>query len=238
MIRLEALTRLYRTGSEVVHALDGVDLTIERGEFIAIMGASGSGKSTLMNILGCLDRPTSGRYLFEGKDISKISEDTRSRLRGREFSFIFQQFNLLPRMNAIEQVELPMVYQSGGNRSKRAKQALAMVGLTDRMHHKPTELSGGQQQRVAIARALVMSPRVLFADEPTGALDTRTSEEVMTILDGLVRNQGITVILVTHERDVADYADRIVRMRDGKIIEDRMNRTAAEPTRQERLAVG
>ncbi len=238
MIRLEALTRLYRTGSEVVRALDGVDLTIERGEFIAIMGASGSGKSTIMNILGCLDRPTAGRYLFEGKDIGKISEDSRSRLRGREFGFIFQQFNLLPRMNAIEQVELPMVYQSGGNRRKRAKQALTMVGLAERMNHKPTELSGGQQQRVAIARALVMSPRVLFADEPTGALDSRTSEEVMAILEGLVRNQGITVILVTHEQDVANYADRVVRMRDGKIIEDRMNRTAAEPTRQERLAVG
>ncbi len=238
MIRLEALTRLYRTGSEVVHALDGVDLTIERGEFIAIMGASGSGKSTIMNILGCLDRPTAGRYLFEGKDIGKISEDSRSRLRGREFGFIFQQFNLLPRMNAIEQVELPMVYQSGGNRRKRAKQALTMVGLAERMNHKPTELSGGQQQRVAIARALVMSPRVLFADEPTGALDSRTSEEVMAILEGLVRHQGITVILVTHEQDVANYADRVVRMRDGKIIEDRMNRTAAEPTRQERLAVG
>ena len=153
-----------------------------------------------------------------------MSEDARSRLRGREFGFIFQQFNLLPRMNAIEQVELPMVYQSGANRRKRAKQALAMVGLADRMQHKPTELSGGQQQRVAIARALVMNPRVLFADEPTGALDTRTSEEVMAILETLVRNQGITVILVTHELDVANYADRVVRMRDGRIVEDALNR--------------
>ena len=227
MIRLEQLSRLYRTGSEIVRALDGVDLTIERGEFLAIMGASGSGKSTMMNILGCLDRPTSGRYLFEGREIGKMSEDARSRLRGREFGFVFQQFNLLPRMDAIEQVELPMVYQSGGNRRRRAKQALAMVGLADRMHHKPTELSGGQQQRVAIARALVMQPRVVFADEPTGALDTRTSEEVMGILERLVRDQGITVILVTHEQDDANFADRVVRMRDGKIVEDRAKQAVA-----------
>jgi putative ABC transport system ATP-binding protein len=221
-----------------VRALDGVDLAIDRGDFVAIMGASGSGKSTLMNILGCLDRPTSGKYLFEGHDIGRMSDDTLARLRGREFGFIFQHFNLLPRMNAIEQVELPMVYQSGANRRNRAKAALAMVGLGDRMLHKPTELSGGQQQRVAIARALVMNPRVLFADEPTGALDTRTSEEVMGILDRLVREHEITVILVTHEQDVANFADRTVRMRDGKIVDDQVKRIAGDRVKRVTVAAG
>ena len=225
MIRLESLVRYYRTGSEVVHALDGVDLDIDRGEFVAIMGQSGSGKSTLMNILGCLDRQTSGSYTFEGHDVGKMSDDTRARLRSREFGFIFQQYNLLPRMNAIEQVELPMVYTHVSIRRKRAKEALVMVGLGDRMHHKPTELSGGQQQRVAIARTLAMNPRVIFADEPTGALDTNTGEEIMGMLDGLVRDRGITVILVTHEQNVADFADRVVRMRDGKVVEDIIRHT-------------
>ncbi len=220
MIRLDGVTKVYHAGPNEIRALDGVDLTIERGEFLAIMGASGSGKSTMMNIIGLLDRPTSGRYLFEGQDVGRISDDARAGLRSREYGFVFQQFNLLPRMTAIEQVELPMVYQHRGGRRRLARQALAKVGLADRMLHKPTELSGGQQQRVAIARALVVSPRVILADEPTGALDTRTGDEVMGIFEDLVKNEGITVILVTHEQEVADHAYRVVRMRDGKILED------------------
>jgi putative ABC transport system ATP-binding protein len=220
VIRLEGLSRHYRVGGEVIRALDGLDLRIERGEYIAIMGASGSGKSTLMNILGLLDRPTSGRYLFDGQDVGRLSDDARTRLRSREFGFVFQQFHLLPRMSAVEQVEVPLVYQSVRGRRRLAKAALANVGLQDRFSHTPTELSGGQQQRVAIARALVMNPRVLFADEPTGALDTRTGEEVMEILTGLVRDKGITVILITHEQSVADHAERLIRMRDGRVVED------------------
>jgi len=220
VIRLDAVTKVYHAGTNEIRALDGVDLTIERGEFVAIMGASGSGKSTMMNIIGLLDRPTTGRYVFEGQDVGRISDDARAGLRSREYGFVFQQFNLLPRMTAIEQVELPMVYQHRGGRRRLAKQALAKVGLADRMMHKPTELSGGQQQRVAIARALVVNPRVILADEPTGALDTRTGEEVMGIFADLVRDEGITVILVTHEQEVADHAHRVVRMRDGKVLED------------------
>ncbi len=220
MIRLTNLSRHYRTGAEVVVALDSVDLEIARGEFIAIIGASGSGKSTMMNILGLLDRPTGGQYLFEGHDVGKLDDDTRTRLRGNVFGFVFQQYNLLPRMNAIEQVELPLVYRKVKNRRGRARAALNMVGLADRMHHLPTQMSGGQQQRVAIARTLVGNPQVVLADEPTGALDSRTGEEVMAILESLVRERGITVILVTHEQSVAEHADRIVRMKDGQIVED------------------
>ena len=220
MITLESVSKVYRAGTQEIRALDSVDLEIGRGEYVAIMGHSGSGKSTMMNILGMRDRPTQGRYLFEGRDIGKTTDDGRASLRSREFGFVFQQFNLLPRMSAVEQVELPMVYQPVRGRRKLAKAALARVGLADRMDHKPTQLSGGQQQRVAIARALVVNPRVVLADEPTGALDTATGEEVMEIFTSLVREHNITVILVTHEPEVAAYADRTVRMRDGQIIED------------------
>lgn len=227
MISLDSVSKIYRAGNQQIRALNAVDLEIGRGEYIAVMGASGSGKSTMMNLLGCLDRPTSGHYVFEGRDVGKLSDDSLARLRSREFGFVFQQFNLLPRMSAIEQVELPMVYQHVRNRRKYAKAALARVGLADRMHHKPTQLSGGQQQRVAIARALVCNPRVVLADEPTGALDTHTGEEVMAVFTSLVREQGITVILVTHEAEVASYADRTVRMRDGQVVEDIRRRVTA-----------
>jgi len=223
VITLENLSKTYLVGTQQIHALDNVSLKIERGEYVAIMGASGSGKSTMMNVIGLLDRPTGGHYYFEGHDVGRMSDDARTNLRSREFGFVFQNFNLLPRMSAIEQVELPLVYQNVHSRRKLAREALVRVGLRDRMDHKPTQLSGGQQQRVAIARALVVNPRVVLADEPTGALDTHTSQEVMEILGGLVRDEGITVILVTHEADIAAYADRVVRMRDGHIVEDSLN---------------
>jgi putative ABC transport system ATP-binding protein len=221
LIKLESVSKVYHAGTNVIRALDSVDLEIDRGEYVAIMGASGSGKSTMMNMIGCLDRPTSGRYLYEGHDVGRMSDDMQAKLRSLEFGFVFQGFHLLPRMSAVEQVELPLVYQHTGGRRRRAKEALARVGLSARMSHKPTELSGGQQQRVAIARALVANPRVILADEPTGALDTATGEEVMGIFTNLVREHGITVILVTHEAEVAAHADRVVRMRDGHIVEDR-----------------
>lgn len=220
MIQLEAVTKVYHAGENAIRALDEVNLEIDRGEYVAIVGASGSGKSTMMNVLGVLDRPSAGRYLFEGHDVGRMSDDTQARLRSREFGFVFQSYNMLPRMSAVEQVELPLVYQHHRNRRRMAREALARVGLADRMNHKPTQLSGGQQQRVAIARALVVNPRVVLADEPTGALDTHTSQEVMEIFTRLVREENITVILVTHEADVAAYADRTVRMRDGCIVED------------------
>ena len=220
MIRPEAATRRYGVGPNTINALDGVDVEIDRGEFVAIMGASSSGKSTLMNIIGCLEQPSSGRYLFQGHDVAKLTDNRRARLRSHEFGYVFQSFNLVPRLSAVEQVELPLVYQRASHRTQRAKMALARVGLADRIRHRPTELSGGQMQRVAIARALVVNPRVVLADEPTGALDTKTGEEVMELFTGLVRKQGITVILVTHEAEVASYADRRISMRDGRVIED------------------
>ncbi len=220
MIRLRDVTRVYAAGETAVHALAGVSLEIGRGEFVAIMGQSGSGKSTLMNIVGLLDRPTGGEYLFSERDVAQLSEDARARLRGSAFGFVFQSYNLLPRMTALEQVELPLIYQGAPNRRRRAAEALVRVGLRERITHLPTELSGGEQQRVAIARSLVVNPLVLLADEPTGALDTATGHELMTLLSELVDQQGLTVVLVTHEAEVADYANRTVRMRDGRIIED------------------
>ena len=218
MIRLEAVDKVYDTGAGPVHALRGVDLEIDRGEFVAIMGQSGSGKSTLMNIIGCLDRPTRGRYRLEEHDVGRLGEDARARLRGRAFGFVFQAYNLLPHMTALEQVELPLLYRRTRDRRRRALEALDRVGLIDRVHHRPNQLSGGEQQRVAIARSLVVDPWVVLADEPTGALDTETGHAVMELFADLVTEHGITVIIVTHEEEVAAYARRRVRMRDGQIV--------------------
>ncbi len=227
MIELRDVTRTYEAGETAVHALAGVTIAIGRGEFVAIMGQSGSGKTTMMNVIGLLDRPDSGDYHFEGRDVAGLSEDERARLRGRAFGFVFQSYNLLPRMTALEQVELPLIYQGVGDRRRRAAEALVRVGLEDRVTHQPTELSGGEQQRVAIARSLVVDPLVVLADEPTGALDTATGHEVMGLLAALVEQQGLTVVLVTHEPDVAAYAQRTVRMRDGRIVEDTGARAGA-----------
>ena len=221
MIELLDVAKTYNTGAGPVYALRGTNLKIERGEFVAIMGQSGSGKSTMMNILGLLDRPTSGCYLLEGQDVSDLDADERARLRGHEFGFVFQAYNLIPRLSALEQVELPLVYQGAKNLHERAAAALERVGLSALFHKRgPTQLSGGQQQRVAIARSIVVEPRVILADEPTGALDTATSAEVMALFRELVENHGITVIIVTHEREIAAATDRIVRMVDGRIIDD------------------
>ncbi|MFY7952398.1 MAG: ABC transporter ATP-binding protein [Armatimonadaceae bacterium] len=213
------LTKTYRTGTLDLKVLLGISLQIRAGEFVAIMGPSGSGKSTYMNILGCLDRPTGGKYLLEGEDVSGLSDNRLADLRNQKFGFVFQSFNLLPRTTALRQVELPMLYAGKPNRTQRAKWALERVGLADRMDHKPNQLSGGQQQRVAIARALVNDPVIVFADEPTGALDSRTSVEIMDIFQELNR-EGKTVIMVTHENDIAQHATRIIRFRDGQIVED------------------
>ena len=220
MIELDNVTKVYQLDSGPVHALRGVSLSIDSSDFVAVVGQSGSGKSTMMNILGCLDKPTSGRYTLGGHDVGGLSDDVRSRLRGRHFGFVFQSYNLLPRMSAVEQVELPLVYLGVANRRRRAMEALARVDLADRYHHWPNQLSGGQQQRVAIARSLVVNPQVVLADEPTGALDTTTGAEVMELLSGLVRERGLIVILVTHEAHIAAYADRTITMRDGRIVDD------------------
>ena len=231
LIELRQVTRTYRVGDTEVHALDDISLTINRGEFLAIMGSSGSGKSTLMNVCGCLDRATGGQYLFEGIDVTHLSEPALARMRSERIGFVFQSFNLLARTTAIENVALPLFYAGTGparrgERVSRARAALAEFGLKDRENSSPAQLSGGQQQRVAIARALINRPDLLLADEPTGNLDTRTSHDIMRTLRALNRQQGVTVVVVTHERDIADYADRLITMRDGKILSDELNRAA------------
>ena len=234
VINVESVTRTFQIGDVQVHALRGVDLTIEPGEFVAIVGSSGSGKSTLMAILGCLDRPTSGRYEFQGSDVAALPEPELARIRSERLGFVFQSFNLLPRTSAIENVALPLFYTGSGSsqrgpRLERARTTLKLLGLADREANTPGQLSGGQQQRVAIARALVNSPSVLLADEPTGNLDTLTSHDIMRTLVSLNREQGVTIIVVTHEADIAAYADRVVTMRDGQIVSDERRRAAASP---------
>ena len=222
VLRVVGLERRYDMGGEVVHALRGVSLTIRRNEYVAIMGPSGSGKSTMMNILGCLDTPDAGEYWLNGEEVSKLGDDALARVRNREIGFVFQTFNLLPRASALHNVELPLIYAglSAGERRERAEQALVRVGLEQRMHHRPNELSGGQRQRVAIARALVNRPSILLADEPTGNLDSTTSEEIMAVFEEL-HDQGQTVVMVTHEPDIAAFAERVITLRDGKVASDR-----------------
>ncbi len=227
MISIKNLNKIYKNGTVEVHALKNVNLEIKHGEFIAIMGHSGSGKSTLMNILGCLDRPTSGEYLLEGTDIKKLSQDELSLIRNKKIGFVFQAFNLIPRTNILRNVELPMVYAKikTSQRRQRAIELLEKVGLSDRINHLPNELSGGQKQRVAIARSLANNPPIILADEPTGNLDTQSTEEIMEIFRNL-NNEGNSIILVTHEPDLAEYANRIIIFRDGSIIEDRQKEGA------------
>ena len=221
IIATEGLTKDYHLGPHTVHALRGVSVTIEPGEFVAVMGPSGSGKSTFMNLLGCLDTPTAGRYVVDGEDIAGLSPDTLARIRNAKIGFVFQQFNLLPRTTALENVELPLLYAgvSARERRARARARLAAVALADREHHQPSQLSGGQQQRVAIARALANDPAVILADEPTGNLDSRTSVEVLTLLQRLNRD-GLTIVLVTHEPDIAAYARRVLSFKDGRLRDD------------------
>lgn len=228
IIEIANLVKRYEMGDEEVFALQGVTLTIARNEYVALMGPSGSGKSTLMNMLGCLDTPTSGTYLFNGEDVSTMDDDDLAEIRNREIGFVFQTFNLLPRATALQNVELPLVYSGmpKTERLQRATQALERVGLSDRMDHKPNELSGGQRQRVAIARALVTSPSIILADEPTGNLDSKTGQDIMQLFGQLWRG-GNTVILVTHEEDIARHARRIIRLRDGRIESDEVNPHAA-----------
>lgn len=224
LIRVEQLRKIYRIGTQEVRALDGVDLVVGRNEYIALMGASGSGKSTLMNILGCLDTPTSGKYYLNGPDVSRLSDAELAEIRNKEIGFVFQTFNLLPRYSALDNVALPLVYAgySRKERDEKAAATLESVGLADRMHHKPNELSGGQRQRVAIARAMVNNPSIILADEPTGNLDSKTSYEIMELFDR-IHAAGNTIVLVTHEEDISRYTHRIVRLLDGKVEWDKQN---------------
>lgn len=226
-ISVQALQKVYDLGEVKVRALRGVSLDIQEGEFVAVVGSSGSGKSTFMHILGCLDRPTSGKYLLDGADVSKLSKNALAAVRNKKIGFVFQGFNLLSRTTALDNVELPLLYNGNGMRGKerrrRAQAALASVGLSDRAGHHPNQLSGGQQQRVAIARALINEPAILLADEPTGNLDTRTSIEVMDIFQRLNTERGITVLVITHEQDIAEYGTRIITFRDGQVVSDEQN---------------
>ncbi len=226
-ISVRELTKVYDLGEVKVRALRGVTVDIHEGEFVAVIGPSGSGKSTFMHILGCLDRPSTGKYMLDGDDVSKLSKNALAEVRNQKIGFVFQGFNLLSRTTALDNVELPLLYNGGGMRGKerhrRAKAALESVGLSDRAGHHPNQLSGGQQQRVAIARSLINEPAILLADEPTGNLDTRTSIEVMNIFQRLNTERGITVLLITHERDIAEYGTRIIAFRDGKIVSDEQN---------------
>ena len=222
LIEISNLVKVYQMGDTAVRALDGVDVGIDRGEYVAIMGPSGSGKSTLMNLIGCLDTPTAGSYRLNGQNVGELDDDELARIRNKEVGFVFQTFNLLSRTSALENVEVPLVYAgvSRQERHRKAREMLAAVGLADRMHHQPNELSGGQRQRVAVARALVNGPSILLADEPTGNLDSKTGTEIMELFDTLNRG-GNTIVLVTHEEDIAAHARRVVRLRDGKVTEDK-----------------
>jgi len=222
LIATERLTKTYQLGEVTVNALEGVTVTIERGSFVAIMGASGSGKSTLMNLLGCLDRPTSGRYWLDGVPVEGLDRDQLAEIRNQKIGFVFQNFNLLPRMSAIENVQLPLLYTSGDvpDAGERARRVLALVGLAGREKSLPTQLSGGQQQRIAIARALINEPEIVLADEPTGQLDSHTSAEIMAIFQQLNRSHGITIVVVTHSDEVAGFASRMITFRDGRIVDD------------------
>jgi putative ABC transport system ATP-binding protein len=228
LLAVQGLRKTYTIGTQTVHALDGVDLTIARNEYVALMGPSGSGKSTLMNMLGCLDTPTSGSYLLNGKDVSRLDEDALADIRNKEIGFVFQTFNLLPRYSALENVALPLIYAGVGReeREARAREVLDQVGLADRMNHRPNELSGGQRQRVAVARALVNRPSIILADEPTGNLDSATSMEIMALFRA-IHEAGNTIIVVTHEEDIAACAQRIVRLKDGRVDSDAAARPVA-----------